>query len=154
MPSRKQLLDALNTALAAESVTVEGAVIPKPVGLTVLRPDGILPDAEEIPLITYYPVEEDVVRENVQPSISDRELTVRVEGVATGAELDTAAEELSVWIIASVLGNGPLQALVREPVRETGTEWLFGDAENMARAVAVVTEFVFPYRTRYADPTR
>lgn len=117
----------------------------KPAGLTVNRSRRQSIEKDQLPMISVYPIREEVTRatDNRRSPLVERNLRVQVKCRVVGDDKDNDA--LRKWAVQSVMTDQSLGGLALEIIEES-TEWDADDATDADYGVAAV-DFVVRYST-------
>ncbi len=117
----------------------------KPVGVTVNRSRRQSLEKSQLPMISVYPIREEVTRatDNRRSPLVERRLRVQVKCRIVGD--DQANDALRKWAVQSVMADQSLGGLALEIVEES-TDWDADDATDADYSVAAV-DFVVRYST-------
>lgn len=128
-------------------LTADGGPSP----LTVNRERYYPSSRQELPMISVYPMHEDVTRIGGSRSTTgvERDLHIQVRHRATG---DAAAvDPLRVWVVSQLIARLSLDTLAID-VEEVSTDWEHEDATDGGYEAAITT-FKVHYATKAADLT-
>ncbi len=122
----------------------------KPAGLTVNRSRRQSIEKSQLPMISVYPIREEVTRatDNRRSPLVERRLRVEVKCRVVGD--DQANDALRKWAVQSVMADQSLGGLALE-ITEESTDWDADDATDADYSVAAV-DFVVRYSTSRFDP--
>jgi hypothetical protein len=117
----------------------------KPAGVTVNRSRRQSIEKDDLPMISVYPIGEEVTRatDNRRSPVVERRLRVEVKCRVVGD--DQANDALRKWAVQSVMADQSLGGLALEIVEES-TDWDADDATDADYSVAAV-DFVVRYTT-------
>ncbi len=117
----------------------------KPAGVTVNRSRRQSLEKSQLPMISVYPIREEVTRatDNRRSPLVERRLRVQVKCRIVGD--DQANDALRKWAVQSVMADQSLGGLALEIVEES-TDWDADDATDADYSVAAV-DFVVRYST-------
>jgi hypothetical protein len=123
----------------------------KPEGVTVNRSRRQAVNADELPMISVYPLREEVRKpaDNRRSPVKDRHLFVGIRCRAQG--LDDAVDPLRQWAVTALESDPSLGGLALDTGEESG-EWAATDASDADFSVAEIT-FSVRYVTARADLT-
>lgn len=117
----------------------------KPAGVTVNRSRRQSIEKSQLPMISVYPIREEVTRatDNRRSPLVERRLRVEVKCRVVGDDQDNDA--LRKWAVQSVMADQSLGGLALETTEES-TDWDADDAADADYSVAAV-DFVVRYST-------
>lgn len=127
----------------------------KPAGLTVHRRRYRPIDADKLPALVVYPVQEDPELANITPGDWDRTLRVRLELRAkadpeSGSPADAELDPLYVWAVKQMYADPTFGGLVKQ-VDEGTTAW--PDKNPLGDEYAAsATDFTLEFETVATDP--
>lgn len=117
----------------------------KPAGVTVNRSRRQSIEKSQLPMISVYPIREEVTRatDNRRSPLVERRVRVEVKCRVVGD--DQANDALRKWAVQSVMADQSLGGLALE-ITEQSTDWDADDATDADYSVAAM-EFVVRYST-------
>jgi hypothetical protein len=129
--------------LQAVVAALDGAS--KPAGVTVNRSRRQSIEKSQLPMISVYPIREEVARatDHRRSPLVERKLRVQVKCRVVGEDWDNDA--LRKWAVQSLMADQSLGALALEIIEES-TDWDADDATDADYSVAAV-DFVVRYST-------
>ena len=117
----------------------------KPAGVAVNRSRRQSIEKPQLPMISVYPVREEVTRatDNRRSPLVERRMRVQVKCRVVGD--DQANDALRKWVVRSLMADQSLGGLALE-ISEESTDWDADDATDADYSVAAV-DFVVRYTT-------
>ncbi|KKM22239.1 hypothetical protein LCGC14_1627390 [marine sediment metagenome] len=121
----------------------------KPPGLTVNRARRRPLDNAELPMMSLYPVREEVARATSSRTSPTVERTLRVQVRCRAVGQDAAVDPLRAWAVKAVMADRSLAGLALATT-EDSIEWESDDASDADYAIASV-DFLIRYTTNAGD---